>query len=75
MSARHILRGCSVVCAVWFAAFAIIAAAEKPDFTGRWRIELHLLAHHYVDYGTQLQPDCHRCGFPPPRLSNSRFQW
>jgi len=39
MSARHILRGCSVACAVWFAAFAIIAAAEKPDFTGRWRID------------------------------------
>src|SRR5881397_174658 len=38
MSARHILRGCSVACAVWF-AFAIVAAAEKPDFTGRWRID------------------------------------
>jgi hypothetical protein len=38
MSARHILRGCSVACAVWF-AFAIVAAAEKPDFSGRWRID------------------------------------
>ena len=38
MSARHILRGCSVACVVWF-AFAIVAAAEKPDFTGRWRID------------------------------------
>src|SRR5207244_3181476 len=38
MSARHMLRGCSVACVVWF-AFAIVAAAEKPDFTGRWRID------------------------------------
>ena len=39
MSSRHMLRGCVIAWSLWFAASAFVAAAGRPDFSGRWRVD------------------------------------
>jgi hypothetical protein len=57
------LRGCVIVWSLWFAASAFIAAAGKPDFSGRWRIDGVKSTHS----STPLEnPEPHAPPPPPP---------